>query len=125
LPCLKDCGNDDVRVVSEHRGEAQDQPAIRNERVLPPSIRFKEILILFVQPAVNLDGEFEVWEGDVDVVDAALEDHREVCPPTGESRTAQNPVCETLRGRPGFVPGVDEQLESLLVADAVRSQAKA
>jgi hypothetical protein len=36
-------------MFSEHPpGEAQDQPAIRNERVLPQSIRFEEILVVFV-----------------------------------------------------------------------------
>jgi hypothetical protein len=36
-------------VVSEHPpGEAQYQPAIRDERFLPPSIRFKEIFVVFV-----------------------------------------------------------------------------
>ena len=40
------------------------------------------------------------------------------------ARSAENAVSETLRGRPGFVPRIDEQLESLLVADAVRSQTK-
>jgi hypothetical protein len=85
-------------VLFEHLpGEAQYQPAIRDQHVLPPSVRFKEILILFVQPAINLDGKFEVWECDVDVVDAAFEEYGEVCLPTSEPCGAENAVSETLR----------------------------
>jgi hypothetical protein len=48
-------------VLFEHpQGKAQHPPAIHDQSVLPRSVRFEEILILFVKPAINLNREFEV-----------------------------------------------------------------
>jgi hypothetical protein len=53
--------HDNLRVLLEHPpGKAQHPPAIHDQSVLPRSVRFEEILILFVKPAINLNREFEV-----------------------------------------------------------------
>jgi hypothetical protein len=69
-----------------------------DQSVLPPAVRFEEVLILFVKPAINLNREFQVRECDVDVVEAALQNHRKVRLPASDPRPAENPVGETLGG---------------------------
>jgi hypothetical protein len=108
--CLKNRGNDDLGMLVEHLPrKAQHPPAIRDQSVLSPSVRLEEIVIFLVQPAINLDCEFYMWERDVDVIAAALEKHGKVGLPTGEPCRPKNPVGEALGGRPGFVSRVDEQ----------------
>jgi hypothetical protein len=69
-----------------------------DQSVLPPSVRFEEVLILFVKPAIDLNREFEVRECNVDEIAAALQRHREVRLPGSDPRPAENPVGETLGG---------------------------
>ena len=69
-------GDDDVGMLVEHRpGEAQYPPAVRDQPILPPSVRLEQILILLVPAAINLNCEFDAWECDVDVIQAAIEEH--------------------------------------------------
>jgi hypothetical protein len=76
FPTLAAC-----RMVWAAEGVAQG-----DQSVLPPAVRFEEVLILFVKPAINLNREFQVRECDVDVVEAALQNHRKVRLPASDRR---------------------------------------
>jgi hypothetical protein len=99
--------------------EPQHPPPVGHKRILPPPVGLKQVFVLLVQPAVDLDRHLEPKKPDVDVVEPATEKHGNVRLPAADARPPQYPVAEPFGGRPGQVARVQQQPGPLGVPDAI------
>ena len=100
---VSQCGTDEphdvVGVVDEHRvREPQHPPAGPDEGVLADTVLLEDVVIVLVEPAVDLD---EVLP--------ARNPHLVVRLPAPDPMLPKEPVAAALGCRPGFVPRVSEQ----------------
>ena len=113
-------------VLDEHLpGEAQHHPAFEHQRVLPPTVALEEVLVGLVQAPVDLDGQLQRGEGDVDVVDVPVDDDLPVGLPARDPGTAQQSVGQPLGLGPGFVAGIEKEGPPVLVATPVARRSSA
>src|SRR3954454_17640173 len=112
-------------VLQHPPGEAENHPALQDERVLAPAVVLEDLQVVLVQPPVDLDDQSEVPERDVQEADLPLQGDGPVGLPPPDPRCAQEPVGESFRGRPGLIAGVEEQRPTVAVPPATADSANA
>ncbi|CAA9370583.1 MAG: hypothetical protein AVDCRST_MAG75-20 [uncultured Propionibacteriaceae bacterium] len=66
-------------MVRQHGpGEAQHPPPVLDQLVLPPTVVLEHHRVVLVQAAVDLQGQLDRVEGDIKVVEPAVQPRRGV-----------------------------------------------